>query len=35
MNAGMDQIHVNYNDTPQDIKPTYTVKALKELEEIF
>lgn len=35
MNAGMDQIHVNYNDAPQDIKPTYTVRALKELEAIF
>jgi len=35
MNAGMDQVHVNYNETPQDIKPTYTVKTLKELEEIF
>lgn len=34
-NAGMDQIHVNYNDAPQDIKPTYTVRALKELEAIF
>jgi putative hydrolase of the HAD superfamily len=35
MNAGMDQIHVNYNDAPQDIKPTYTVRTLKELETIF
>lgn len=35
MNAGMDQIHVNYNDAPQDIKPTYTVRALKELEAIL
>ena len=35
MNAGMDQVHVNYNNTTQTIKPTYTVKALKELEEIF
>ena len=35
MNAGMDQIHVNYNDAPQDITPTYTVRALKELEAIF
>jgi putative hydrolase of the HAD superfamily len=35
MNAGMDQIHVNYNNAPQDIKPTYTVKTLKELEEIL
>lgn len=36
MNAGMDAIHVNFNSAPQDnIKPTYTIKALKELEEIF
>jgi putative hydrolase of the HAD superfamily len=35
LNAGMDQIHVNYNDAPQEIKPTYTVKALKELKDIF
>ncbi len=35
MNAGMDQIHVNYSEAPQDIKPTYTIKALKELEEIL
>ena len=35
MNAGMDQIHVNYNDAPQNIRPTYTVKALKELEAIL
>ncbi len=34
-NAGMDQVHVNYNDAPQDIKPTYTVRALKELEALF
>jgi putative hydrolase of the HAD superfamily len=35
LNAGMDQVHVNYNDAPQEIKPTYTVKTLKELEAIF
>jgi putative hydrolase of the HAD superfamily len=35
MNAGMNQVHVNYNNAPQDIKPTYTVKALKELKGIF
>ncbi|HEX2606068.1 MAG TPA: YjjG family noncanonical pyrimidine nucleotidase [Flavisolibacter sp.] len=35
MNAGMDQIHVNYNGQPQDLKPTYTISALKELEQIF
>ena len=35
MNIGMDQVHVNYNGEEATIKPTYTVKALKELEEIF
>jgi putative hydrolase of the HAD superfamily len=35
MNAGMDQVHVNYNDLPQDLKPTYTVKSLKELREFL
>lgn len=35
MNAGMDQVHVNYNNTQQDLKPTYTISTLKELEEIF
>jgi putative hydrolase of the HAD superfamily len=35
MNVGMDQVHVNYNGEEATLKPTYTVKALKELEEIF
>jgi putative hydrolase of the HAD superfamily len=35
MGVGMDQIHVNYNGAEQDIKPTYTVKTLNELKEIF
>lgn len=35
MNAGMDQVHVNYNNMQQDLKPTYTISTLKELEEIF
>jgi len=35
VNAGMDQVHVNFNDAPQEIKPTYTVRALKELKDIF
>jgi len=34
-NIGMDQIHVNYGNTPQHIKPTYTVQHLKELKAIF
>ena len=32
---GMDQVHVNYNHTPQEIKPTYTIYHLKELEAIL
>ena len=35
LNAGMDQVHVNFNEAPQEIQPTYTIKALKELEDIF
>lgn len=35
MNIGMDQIHVNFAGLEQDIKPTYTVKTLRELKEIF
>lgn len=33
--AGMDQVHVNFNNQEQEFKPTYTVHALKELERIF
>ncbi len=32
MNAGMDQVHVNFNDAPQDLKPTYTIRNLNELK---
>ena len=35
MNAGIDQVHVNFNNTPQDLRPTYTVTTLKELMNIF
>jgi putative hydrolase of the HAD superfamily len=35
MNVGMDQVHVNYNDAPQELIPTYTIRALKEMKEIF
>ena len=35
MNVGMDQVHVNYNNAEQDIKPTFTVNTLKQLENIF
>jgi putative hydrolase of the HAD superfamily len=35
MSVGMDQIHVNYNGSEQDLTPTYTVRTLKELEDIF
>jgi putative hydrolase of the HAD superfamily len=32
MSVGMDQVHVNYNGAPQDLTPTYTIQALKELQ---
>ena len=35
MGVGMDQVHVNFIGTVQNITPTYTVTALKELEQIF
>lgn len=33
--AGMDQVHVNFANKPQDLKPTYTIINLIELKEIF
>lgn len=35
INAGIDQVFVNYQQLVADIRPTYTVNSLKELEEIF
>ncbi|MBO9657605.1 MAG: YjjG family noncanonical pyrimidine nucleotidase [Chitinophagaceae bacterium] len=35
INAGMDQVFVNHLGITPDIKPTYTVTSLKELENIF
>ena len=35
MNAGIDQVFINHLNLPIDIKPTYVVRSLKELEEIF
>lgn len=35
MNAGLDQVFVNHNHITVDVKPTYTVDSLKEMEEIF
>ena len=35
MNAGMDQIFVNHLNLETEVKPTYTVKNLQELEGIF
>jgi putative hydrolase of the HAD superfamily len=32
MGIGMDQVHVNYNDAEQDLKPTYTIRKLEELK---
>jgi putative hydrolase of the HAD superfamily len=35
MSIGMDQVHVNYNGSPQDLKPTYTISTLKQLKEFL
>jgi putative hydrolase of the HAD superfamily len=35
MSAGMDQVHVNYPGLEQDIEPTYTIRNLNELKDIF
>ena len=35
MNVGMDQVHVNYNNSEQDLQPTYTIKTLLELKNFL
>lgn len=35
INAGIDQVFINHLNVDIDIKPTYVVRSLKELEEIF
>ena len=35
MNAGMDSIFVNHINASTNLKPTYTVTHLNELEQIF
>lgn len=35
MNAGIDQVFINHNNIVTDVKPTYMVNSLKELEDIF
>ncbi|MBA2498299.1 MAG: noncanonical pyrimidine nucleotidase, YjjG family [Chitinophagaceae bacterium] len=35
INAGIDQVHVNFQKLPTPVKPTYTIHSLKELELIF
>jgi len=35
INAGIDQVHVNFERLPTPVKPTYTIYNLKELEIIF
>ncbi|MEO6541839.1 MAG: HAD-IA family hydrolase [Ferruginibacter sp.] len=35
MNAGMDTVFVNHINAVPQIKPTYTINHLKELETIF
>ena len=35
MNAGIDQVYVNHLGIEPEVKPTYVVNSLKELENIF
>ena len=35
INAGIDQVYVNHLGIEPEIRPTYTVNSLKELEKIF
>jgi putative hydrolase of the HAD superfamily len=35
MRFGMDTVFVNHINEQTDVKPTYTIYHLKELEEIF
>lgn len=35
MNSGIDQVFINHLNIVSDIKPTYMVNSLKELENIF
>jgi putative hydrolase of the HAD superfamily len=35
INAGIDQVYINHLRTEPDLKPTYMVYSLKELEDIF
>jgi len=35
MNAGMDTVFVNHLGISTDVKPTYTIRHLRELEQIF
>ena len=35
INAGIDQVFVNHQNIQTEIKPTYMVNSLKELELIF
>jgi putative hydrolase of the HAD superfamily len=35
INAGIDQVYVNHLGIEPEIKPTYTIHSLKELEKIF
>lgn len=35
MSVGMDQVHVNYNNAKQELKPTYTITALSQMKEFL
>lgn len=35
MSVGMDQVHVNFQSQPQELKPTYTISHLSELKRFL
>lgn len=35
MSVGMDQVHANYNNAPQELTPTYTITQLQQLKNIL
>jgi len=35
MNAGIDQVYINHLDLEPAVRPTYTVRSLRELKDIF
>ncbi len=35
MSVGMHQVHVNYSNAAQDLKPTFTITALRQLKDFL